>query len=339
MLLKENISLKGLTTMSVGGLARYFFNVKNIEDLKFAVAFAKEKKVSFFVLGGGSNVLIPDDGFSGVVIKMEIPGIEFKKINNNETTVVVGAGVLWDKFVKETVEKNLYGIENLSLIPGSVGASPVQNIGAYGVEVKDVILFVDVLNTDTMTIQTITNKECLFGYRDSLFKTTGGRKLIIVSVVFRLLNNGILKTDYADVQEFFLNKKDKPTLKTLREAIASIRTNKLPDMKKVGTVGSFFKNPVVSEARLQWVLSLYPDIKYFKTENDMFKISAGYLIDKIGKWKGVCVNNVCVYEKQALVLVCLKGASTKEILFFANKIRKDIKQKTKIDLEFEINLI
>ena len=167
----ERVSLKKHTTMKTGGNARYFFTVKSVEDLKEAVSFAKEKNAPIFILGGGSNVLVSDEGFKGVVVKMEIVGINFISTNENTVRVTAGAGVEWDSLVREAVNKNLYGLENLSLIPGTVGAAPVQNIGAYGVEVKDVIEWVEVLNTSTMEIERITNTQCSFGYRDSFFKS------------------------------------------------------------------------------------------------------------------------------------------------------------------------
>ncbi len=328
--------------MKTGGDARYFFCVRNTEEVKKAMLFAKARSVPIFILGGGSNVIISDDGFSGVVIKMEIGGIKFKEISNNKIRITAGAGVGWDEFVKETVDMKLYGIENLSSIPGTVGASPVQNIGAYGMEVKDVISWVEVLNTSTMTIMKIMNKECLFGYRDSLFKKAG-KKFIILNVVFDLEKIGKLKTEYVDIQRYFLElsvkKKITPTLNTLRSAIIEIRESKLPNIKDVGTVGSFFKNPVIIGLKFKELLKTYPDIKYFFIDGDFVKLSAAWLLDNIGNWNSVCKGDVCVCKNHSLILINKGDATTREILNFAKEMQNDIKTKTGVVLEFEVNII
>ncbi len=336
---KENISLKKFTTMKTGGNARYFFIVKNIKELKEAIFFAKQKKKNFFILGGGSNVIISDLGFAGVVIKMEISGISFKKVNREKEKVTAGAGVVWDKLVEETVNKNLYGLENLSLIPGSVGASPVQNIGAYGVEVENVIECVEILNTETMKVSIMTNKECLFDYRESFFKSKKGKKFVILNVTFNLQKNGKLKAGYKDIENYFKKNNIKPTLNILRDAIIEIRTNKLPNIKKVGTAGSFFKNPIISNTKKEKLLKKYPNIKYFSVDGKAVKLSTAWLIDNIGNWKGVCIGDACVYENQALVIINKGESNTKEIISLANKIKNNIKEKTGIELEFEINTV
>ncbi len=342
---RENVSLKEFNTMRTGGNARYFFCVRSIEEVKEAVLFAKENGFPIFILGGGSNVIIPDDEFGGVVIKIEIGGIKFEEISCNEIRVIVGAGVVWDEFVEKVVGMNLYGIENLSSIPGTVGASPVQNIGAYGVEVKDVIKFVEILNIDTMITTKLTNEECLFGYRNSIFKSPIGKKLVILNVVFDLKKIDKLKTEYLDIKKYFSNisicsaEKITLTLSSLRKAIIEIRVNKLPDIKKVGTAGSFFKNPIVTVEKLNYILEKYPDIKYFVITDNSFKLSAAWILDNIGKWKGVCREDVCVYKNHSLVLVNNGVSSSKQILFFAREIINDIEEKTGIILEFEVNII
>lgn len=338
-MVRESIELKEFTTMKTGGSARYFFAVKNTEDVKEAVFFAKEKNLPIFVLGGGSNVVISDEGFEGVVIKMEIKNIEFKEIDKNTSIVSAGAGVEWDDLVEKTVNKNLYGLENLSLIPGTVGASPVQNIGAYGVEAGDVILYVEVLNVETMSIKKISNKECLFGYRDSLFKTKEGKKFIILSVAFKLKKDGELNMEYKDIKDYFKINKIKPTLKSLRRAIVEIRKSKLPDINKIGTAGSFFKNPIVSKNKIEEIIEKYSDARYFPDKKGFFKVSAAWLLDNVSGCKGVCVGGACVYEHHALVLINKGGATTKEIIFLSDKIIQDVKNKTGIVLEYEVNII
>ncbi len=345
LIFKENISLKEFTTMKTGGNARYFFIANNTEILKEAIIFAKEKKKNFFILGGGSNIIISDLGFDGVVIKMEISGVVFEKIDNKKERVIAGAGVVWDRLISKTVDKNLYGLENLSLIPGTVGAAPVQNIGAYGVEVGDLIEWVEVLNTETMKTSKMTNEECLFGYRNSFFKSKEGKKFVILNVAFSLKRNGKLNTQYKDIEDYFedlsmdVGKKIKPTLKTLPTVIIGIRINKLPDTRKTGTAGSFFKNPIISERKKEELLKKYQDIKYFPAESGVVKLSVAWLIDNIGDWKGVCIKNACVYEKHSLVIVNKGKSTTKEIIFLANKIKNNIKEKTGIELEFEVNII
>jgi UDP-N-acetylmuramate dehydrogenase len=339
VMFSEEVPLKEYTTMKTGGNARYFFVAKSIDNVKEAVIFAKNKKLPLFILGGGSNVIVSDDGFAGVVIKMEIGGINFDSVSKNTVVVTAGAGVEWDCFVKESVNKNLHGLENLSLIPGTVGAAPVQNIGAYGVEVGDVISFVEVLDTNTMKIKKISNEECLFGYRNSLFKLKRGSKFIILNVTFELKKVGELNVRYKDIEEYFLVKNIKPTLKTLRDAIIEIRTSKLPNMEKVGTAGSFFKNPIIAKESLETLLGTYPDLKYFNENNGLMKLSAAWLLDNVGKWKGVCIGDACVHEAQALVLINRGEASTKEIISFATEMQNNIKEKIGVVLEFEVVIL
>ena len=338
-MLQENVSLKEFITMKTGGFARYFFCVKSIEEVKDAVLFAKKESKPIFILGGGSNIIFPDNGFDGVVIKMEIEGVNFEKIDDTTMSVVAGAGVVWDELVEETVSKGLYGLENLSFIPGTVGASPVQNIGAYGVEVKDAIVWVEVLDTETLDVKKISNKECVFDYRNSFFKTPEGKKFIILNVAFNLKKKEKLKINYGDIEEYFSKKDKTPTLKILREAIIEIRTNKLPDIKKVGTAGSFFKNPIVSKEKMQQLLKTYPNLKYSKINNDTFKLSAAWLLDNVGNYNGVCRAGVCVYEKQPLVLINRNNSTAAEILSFAKQIKENIKTKTEINLEFEVVVV
>jgi UDP-N-acetylmuramate dehydrogenase len=334
MNIKENILLKNFTTFRTGGLARYFVRVKDIKELKTAVRFAKEKKLPFFVLGRGANVLISDEGFRGVVIKMEIGGMQFKN-----SRVVAGAGENWDSFVKKTIKHKLTGLENLSFIPGTVGASAVGNIGAYGVEVKDFIFFVEALDIETLRIKKFSNKKCAFGYRESFFKTKEGKNYIVTNVIFKFKKN-ILKTDYKDVQEYFSNKKIKnPTSKKLRDAIIAIRKQKLPDVLHVGTAGSFFKNPITSKQKAESLKKQYPEMGIYLQPNGKAKISAGFLLDKICGFRGYKKGNIGTWEKQALVVVNNGKGSTKEILEFTQMMKKTVKEKTGINLEGEVQMI
>jgi UDP-N-acetylmuramate dehydrogenase len=205
---ERNVELKNFTTLKVGGKADYFCVVKNKGDLEKAILFAEENSLPFFVLGGGSNILFSDAGFRGLVIKNEINGVRFENLDNENVRVTAGAGVLWDEFVAETVDKNLYGLQNLSLIPGTVGASPVQNIGAYGEQVSDYIESVLVFDSQEKKYKTFSRAECLFSYRDSLFKKPESKKYIIISVSFLLQKNGTLKMDYPDIKNYFADKKE-----------------------------------------------------------------------------------------------------------------------------------
>jgi UDP-N-acetylmuramate dehydrogenase len=358
----ENILMKDFTTFRTGGLARWFCHVRSVEGLKAAILFAKDKSLPFFVLGGGSNLLVSDDGFPGVVIKMEIGGIDFEEKpasaqgfgeakpafasssgqakENDAVHVTAGAGENWDAFVAATVARGLVGLENLSLIPGSVGATPVQNVGAYGREVKDIIEEVEAFDTETFEIKKFSREECRFGYRDSFFKHPEGKKYIITHVTFALQKNGTLKTDYKDVQEYFLKHNIiNADVSDVRDAIVAIRTAKLPDIREYGTAGSFFKNPIISRELAEEVHEKYPDIPLYPAGPDTKKISAGWLLDRVCGLKGIETGHVGTYKNQALVIVNHGGATTKEVVGFAESLREQVKNKTGIVLEFEVQII
>lgn len=354
MKMQENIPLQNFTAFRTGGPARYFSRVKNIGQLKEAVRFAKEKKIPFFVLGRGANLLVSDEGFCGLVIKMEMKGIKFENMTfvrqttncrvarkkNNVVRVTALAGETWDSLVEKTVRRKLAGLENLSLIPSTVGAAAVGNIGAYGTEVKDTVFFVEALNAETMKVKKFSKKKCDFGYRESFFKTKNGKKYIVTQVSFNLKKNGELKTNYKDVQEYFSSKKNAaPSLKNVREAIIAIRAKKLPDVSFVGTAGSFFKNPIVSKRKADALKKTYPDLRIFASETGRVKLSAGFLLDKICGFRGYKKGNIGAWTNQALVLVNYGGGTTKEILNFADMIKKKVKEKTGIELEMEVQVI
>jgi UDP-N-acetylmuramate dehydrogenase len=361
MEIRENVSLKDFTTFRTGGTARYFCRVRSIEDLKEAILFSQRTVLArseglsfvkpFFVLGGGSNILVSDEGYDGVVIKMEIAGVDFKEKpasaqgyggakEDGAVFVTAGAGENWDSFVAETVEHGLIGLENLSLIPGTVGATPVQNVGAYGREVKDTIFEVEAFNAETCEIKKFSSEECLFGYRDSFFKTPEGKKYIITHVTFALHKSGALKTDYKDVREYFLKHAiTDANVADVRNAIVAIRTAKLPDIREYGTAGSFFKNPIVSNALADEVSKKYPDIPLYPDGTDTKKISAGWLLDRVCGLKGAEAGSVGTYKNQALVIVNHGGATTKEVIAFAESLRNQVKEKTGIVLEFEVQII
>ncbi len=337
MIFEEYIPLAPFTTFKIGGKARYFCRVKSAAELAEALQYAKENRLPFFVLGGGSNLLIDDAGFPGLVIKVEIHGIEFRKNADGTMNADAGAGEDWDEFVAETVRRGLSGVENLSLIPGTVGAAPVQNIGAYGVEAKDTVHSVEVLNTETGKVDVIPAAQCYFAYRDSIFKHAEGKKYIITRVRFTLREGAPLQINYRDVTEFFQKKGvAAPTLQQVRDAIVAIRTAKLPDLSRFGTAGSFFKNPIISRADYEKLLARYPGLPSFPAEPLTVKVPAAWILDNICGWKGHTEGTVGVYQNQALVLVNTGGGTSAEIDALAKKMQDSVLEKTGIVLEREV---
>ncbi len=331
-----------MTTFKIGGRAQFFCAVQSENDLEEAVKFAKENNLQFFVLGGGSNILISDKGFEGLVIKMEMKGIEFQE-NGAEEKVIVKAGEDWDNFVEEVVKRGLYGLENLSLIPGTVGAAPVQNIGAYGSEVKDSIESVRVFDTEKMEFRDFRNFECKFEYRNSIFKIKNNL-FIIVSVAFVLKQNGQVNIDYKDLQEFFLLKNNfKPSLTEVREAVISIRTVKLPDVRKIGTAGSFFKNAIIGHSQAHDLKVRYSGLPIYPVndsdDNENVKVSLAWILDHVCGYRGASKGNVGTYKNQALVLVNNGNATAEEIKQFAHEIKRVVKEKTAIDIEEEVQYV
>lgn len=332
--MRENVSLAEYTTMRIGGVARYFFDVYTESELEEAAAFAQEKNLPIFILGGGSNLLVNDSGFDGVVLHVCIPGITYEDIDS-EVLVTAGAGVNWDVLVADTVEHGYWGLENLSAIPGLVGASPVQNIGAYGIEAKDSIVSVRVFNTTANKWDTISNEACSFGYRNSLFKKADGKGLVVTAVTFRLHKNGTRHLSYKDLALYFKNDIE-PTLKEIRDAVIDIRGRKLPDLNKFGTAGSYFTNTVIDREQYELLKKQYPDLPGFDEPNGKVKISSGWIIDNVLNMKGYCVGDACVYDKQALVLVNKGSATSSEMQSLANEIKKRFFDATKINLESEV---
>ncbi len=340
MKIEENKSLKEFTTFRIGGNARFFSIISNEKDLLDTLEFIKINKLRFFVLGGGSNILISDKGFDGLVMKMEIKGIDFDYKDNNEVYVKANSGENWDDFVNECVKRELYGIENLSGIPGTVGASPVQNIGAYGSEAKDSIYEVRVFDMESKNFLNIKNENCHFEYRNSLFKKLNG-KFIVLSVTFKLLKNDKVKISYKDLREYFAKKNIiSPNLLEVREAVLFIRKNKLPDINLLGTAGSFFKNPIIDKTKAQEIKNKYQELPIYDTENkDKVKVSLAWIIDHICEYRDVKKGNVGTYKNQALVIINEGNAKSDEIIDFANEIKRIVKDKVNIDIEMEVEYI
>ncbi len=331
MEIRKNVILAPYTTFRIGGPARYFCEIESVDDLKSALNFAKENNLRFFILGGGSNLLISDKGFDGLVIKMSIKGLEF-----NGEFLTVGAGENWDEVVAVAVERNLRGIENLSLIPGTAGAAVYQNIGAYGVELKDVLESAEVLDKDSGEIKIFLSKDCQFGYRDSIFKTNKDKNLVILKIKLRLFKNKEANTIYHDLAKMFQGKK--PSALELRSAVIEIRTKKLPYPDEVSNAGSFFKNPVISEVQFGHLISTSPDLKGFNLGDGLVKLSAAQLIEKCG-WKGKTFGNVGVSEKHSLVLVNYGKGTAEEIMKLAEDITRSVKDEFGVELESEVEMV
>lgn len=337
--MQERVSLRELTTMKVGGDARFFISVRTEGEVKEAVRIAKENELPIFVLGGGSNVIISDEGFSGLVIKIEIPGVNFSSENNYEL-VRVGAGENWDELVQLTVERNLHGLENLSLIPGTVGAAPVQNIGAYGVEIKDTLVSVKVFDIENEEFKEFKNEDCQFSYRDSIFKQQ--KNFIITEVVFRLSKEQNFNLSYRDLRKEIEEDFDSSSvsLKDIRKAVIKIRQRKLPDPKLIPTAGSFFKNPIISLKKFEELKKDHPDMPGYTVGDKHIKVPLAWVIENVVKMKGFKYGGAGVYEEHALVLVNQKErASARDVYELSTEIKRAIFRHTDIAIEPEVQFI
>jgi len=333
---KEFENLKKYTTFRVGGDARYFFVLKHSEELDLVLEKQKETDLPIFVLGGGSNIIVSDSPLNCIAIKNEIMGIEIKKETKYQVFLSVGAGEGWDGFVERCVKNGFAGVEALSAIPGTVGGAPIQNIGAYGSEVSETIESVEVFDLVEKKIKVISNKDCEFSYRDSIFKKNKNR-FVVLNVNFALFKNSEAKVpDYPGVRDFI--KGEKASLEDIRETIIKIRADKLPDPSAVHNVGSFFKNPVVSKSFFEDLKNKFPDAKSFPFGDDEIKIPAGWLIEKAGL-KGQSFGEISTYEKNALVLVNNGQSSFEDVVNVSNKIKDIVKEKFGVELETEPGFI
>ncbi|MSU56450.1 MAG: UDP-N-acetylmuramate dehydrogenase [Candidatus Taylorbacteria bacterium] len=337
MKIQEHISLKELTTMKIGGTARYFCSASTREEVEEAVLFTHGKKVPVIVLGGGSNILIASGEINALVLKIEIKGIEWATHGTDMEQVVVGAGESWDGLVARTVEKGFWGIENLSGIPGTTGAAPIQNIGAYGTEVKDTILWVEVFDIAAGKLRQLTNAECRFSYRDSIFKKPEGKALIVTRVAFALKRGGTPNLEYKDLKNHFAGK-ETPPLTDIRNAVLEIRGRKFPDLSVVGTAGSFFKNPIIPKEKFDTLKQKFPDLPGFPMGNDV-KIPLAWILDNVCNLKGATDGNVGMFKNQPIVLVNFGGATFEEVMLLAKKVADCVREKTGIDVECEVQQI
>ncbi|MCF8232356.1 MAG: UDP-N-acetylmuramate dehydrogenase [Bacteroidales bacterium] len=335
--IKENISLKSLNTFGIGANARYFTEISSENEAQTLIKDDFRNYSKYLVLGGGSNVLFTDD-FSGLVIHQGIKGKKIVEEDEERCLIKVGAGEDWPFFVDYCVDRDWGGIENLALIPGQVGASPVQNIGAYGREVKDVIESVEAIELKSGEKKVFSNKECRFGYRDSVFKNELKDRYLITAVNFLFYKNADFHLDYGSIRDTLRQMDiDKITYKTVAEAVKQIRRKKLPDIEETGSAGSFFKNPVVDENFFEKLRNGNSNMPFFKMDSG-YKIPAGWLIDQCG-WKGYLEGHYGVYPYQALVLVNYGGATGKEIADLAWRIRDDVEKYFGIRLQPEVTVI
>lgn len=335
-MLQRNVNLAPFTTFAVEAKTAYFASFTTIEELKKLLSEVKDRKL--LILGGGSNILFRNN-FDGVTLHNKIQGISTVKEDENYIVIKVGAGEVWHDFVLYTLSKGWGGVENLSLIPGSVGASPMQNIGAYGVEIKDVFESLEAVEISSGELRTFSHEECQFGYRESVFKKSLKDKYVITSVSYRLSKHPVLNTSYGAIENELKSMGIlHPTIQDVSKAVIAIRQSKLPDPKEIGNAGSFFKNPIISLSHFEKLKKEYPEIPSYKVSEVEVKVPAGWLIDKAG-WKGKTIQNYGVHKKQALVLVNYGKASGEDIYELSEKIIKDIQLRYGILLEREVNII
>jgi len=334
---EKNISLKPYNTFGIDVKSDRFTEVDNVKSVREFI----QVHTDFHILGGGSNILLIRD-LEKPVLKISTKGISVLDEHSDEhfVFVQVQAGENWHDFVSWCLKNNFGGLENLSLIPGNVGTSPMQNIGAYGVELKDVFHSLNALEIATGIIRTFDKEACAFGYRDSFFKQEGKNRFIILDVTFRLTRKDhIIKMNYGAIKEELARKAiSNPGIKDVSEAVIAIRKSKLPDPKEIGNSGSFFKNPVVSTAHFESLKAVYPDIPNFPVSEDLTKVPAGWLIEQCG-FKGKRVGDAGVHKNQALVLVNYGNASGKEIYDLAVTIQNTVQEKFGIALEMEVNIL
>ena len=337
MTIQENTSLKPYNTFGVDVSARFFTEISSTEDLTETLKLTQSSTLLF--LGGGSNILFTKD-FDGLAVQLNLKGITEEIIDDNEVLVTAKAGENWHQFVLFCLDKNYGGLENLSLIPGNVGTSPMQNIGAYGTEIKDVFESCKVLNLETLEIEIFNLEKCRFGYRDSIFKQEGKGKYVILEVTFKLTRKehkidveyGAIKLELDHLN--IIN----PTIQDVSKAVIHIRQSKLPDPKVIGNAGSFFKNPSIPLTQFEDLKQKFDNIPGYQN-GDFVKVPAGWLIEQCG-WKGKQIGNVASHRLQALVIINATGNATgKEIFDFSTMIIDSVKEKYGIALEREVNII
>jgi UDP-N-acetylmuramate dehydrogenase len=336
-LIQEQVSLKRFNTFGIDVSAALFANIQTEEELKELLQNPDAKNIPMLVLGGGSNILFTQN-FEGLLIKVSIPGIQVLE-KGDDVFLTAGAGVVWNDLVVFAVERGYAGLENLSLIPGTVGASPVQNIGAYGVELKDVFSSCTALSIQDGDSRTFSFEDCAFGYRDSVFKRALKEKYIITSVTFKLSKSAKLNVQYGAIQaELAKRNIHEPTIADISRIVSEIRQSKLPDPSTIGNAGSFFKNPVIGAGVFQKLKIEHPDVVSFPAGENQFKLAAGWLIEQCG-FKGIVAGQTGTWKNQALVLVNHGSATGAEVYNFSERIIMTVKETFGIMLEREVNVL
>jgi len=337
--MKTNIDLQPYNSFGFHAVAKHFAEINDIQELEALIHSDVFKNEQHLILSGGNNVLFQEEYFDGIIVLINTKGIEILEDRDNDVVVRAQAGEDWPEFVKKMVNMGLYGVENLAHIPGKVGAAPVQNIGAYGMELKDSFLQCEAIELVTGNKRVFTKEECHFGYRDSIFKNELKGQYVITSVDFLLKKNAPLHLEYGNIKAYLeQNGIEYPTLQQLHDAICAIRDAKLPDVKQIGSCGSFFKNPVISAAQFEALQKDYPNIPHYDEPDGKVKVPAGWLIEQAG-WKGWRDEHVGVYEKQALVLVHYGGGSGKDIVELAQRIQQSVEEKFGIRISPEVNFV
>lgn len=321
--------------MRLGGPARFMVEVRSSAEVAQIVADAQSKQIPLWVLGGGSNTIARDEGFNGLVLRVRIPGFEIIEDTLDHTTIKVGAGEDWDGFVKRTVEMNLVGIEALSAIPGTVGASPVQNVGAYGQEISDTMVSLEAYDTQTRQLVSLTNEQCAFGYRNSIFKQDAKGRYIITSVTFRLLKT-LPAPPFYDALQRYLDEHSIGifTAQIIRDAVMQIRANKLPDPKQLPNSGSFFKNAMVETWQLNNLQTQFPDLPNYDMGNGQYKIPTGWLIERTGL-KGQVIHGIKIHDGNALVLINESASGYGDLASARGAIQQAVREKFGIQIEQE----
>ena len=339
MIIQKNLSLANYHTFGVDVSAELFFKITSVDEIKEIYQKNQYKRHKKMVLGEGSNVLFTR-GYNGIIIKNEITGISITKKTEDWILLTIGAGEIWHQLVMWCVNKGYGGIENLALIPGTVGAAPIQNIGAYGVELKDVFYSLEAYEIKTGKTQTFFKEDCMFSYRNSIFKNELKNQYIIINVSLIFLKKKLFNTSYSGLKEM-LHKMNvtTPTLKNIAQAVINIRQTKLPDTSEIGNAGSFFQNPIIEKLHFEAIKAEYENAQSYPVNDDEYcKMSAAWLIEQAG-WKGYKVNKVGVYDNHSLILVNYGGGKGKDILKLANDITDSVQQKFGIELAKEVTVI
>ena len=336
--MQQNISLKSFNTFGLEASARFFVEVNSVAELKVILQNPDYQSIDKLFLGGGSNILLTKN-YEGLVIKINLKGISKVLDDKSHVYIQAGAGESWHQLVIYCVENQYAGMENLSLIPGTVGAAPMQNIGAYGVEIKDIFEELQALNQQTLEIETFNLEDCHFGYRESIFKHEAKGKYVITSVTFKLNKVPIFKTSYGDIQKTLqeMNVADL-SIKAVSDAVISIRKSKLPDPAEIGNSGSFFKNPEISKVQYEKLKERFDNMPSYPINENTVKVPAGWLIEQAG-WKGFRDGQIGVHTRQALVLVNYGGGNGEQIKALSAKIQASILEKFGISLSTEVNFI